>query len=254
MSGSSLRNAVHRRNHKERSQPVQRAKYGLLEKHKDYIQRARDHNLKRDRIKRLREIAALRNKDEFNFGMIRSRTVNGVHIQDRGNEALENDVVALLKTQDAGYVRAQIMAEKKRITALTERIAPAVPTLSTEWLEAKEERKETLQKAGLLVADPLDKKKGKQKAFDFYDFDFDEEEEEQNTGLIGGQGKKTVWADDVDQVRSYQPSSLQDADKAAGTTRQGQVSRGSRFPLYIHLYSLRDHDLCRTTSATLSPS
>lgn len=70
-----IRNFVHRRNHKERSQPTHRArKFGLLEKHKDYVQRARDHHSKRDRIKRLREKALDRNKDEFYFGMVRGKT------------------------------------------------------------------------------------------------------------------------------------------------------------------------------------
>jgi U3 small nucleolar RNA-associated protein 11 len=70
----ALRNVIHRRNHKERSQLSHRKHLGLLEKHKDYVQRAADHHSKRDRIKRLREKAALKNKDEFYFGMVNSKT------------------------------------------------------------------------------------------------------------------------------------------------------------------------------------
>lgn len=69
-----LRNVVQRRNHKERAQLSGRKHLGLLEKHKDYIQRAADHHSKRDRIKRLREKAAERNKDEFYFGMVQGQT------------------------------------------------------------------------------------------------------------------------------------------------------------------------------------
>jgi hypothetical protein len=71
---SSLRNSLHRRNHKERSQLSHRQRFGILEKHKDYVLRARDYHSKKDRIKRLREKAADRNKDEFYFGMNRERT------------------------------------------------------------------------------------------------------------------------------------------------------------------------------------
>ena len=77
---SSLRNSLHRRNHKERSQLSHRQRFGILEKHKDYVLRARDYHSKQDRIKRLRQKATDRNKDEFYFGMNRERTeVCGVY-------------------------------------------------------------------------------------------------------------------------------------------------------------------------------
>lgn len=102
-----------KRQHRERGQLVGRAKLGLLEKHKDYIKRAKDYHSKEDRIKKLRQKAAERNKDEFYFGMVNSRTKKGIHVQDRGNEAMPVDVVKLLKTQDAGYVRTLLNTEEK---------------------------------------------------------------------------------------------------------------------------------------------
>ena len=102
---SSLRNSLHRRNHKERSQLAHRTKYGVLEKHKDYVLRARDYHAKRDRIHRLRQKAANKNKDEFYFAMKNERTVGGVHVKDRGHTAMPMDMVKLLKSQDEGYIR-----------------------------------------------------------------------------------------------------------------------------------------------------
>jgi len=120
---SSLRNSLHRRNHKERSQLAHRTRFGILEKHKDYVKRARDYHSKQNRLNRLKQKAAERNKDEFYFSMIRERTKvcfgenlfgseltlppvqNGVHIQSRGNAALPTDIVKVLKTQDENYVR-----------------------------------------------------------------------------------------------------------------------------------------------------
>jgi len=71
---SSLKNSLHRRNHKERSQLAHRSKLGILEKHKDYVKRARDYHSKQERLQRLRQKAAARNKDEFYFSMIREKT------------------------------------------------------------------------------------------------------------------------------------------------------------------------------------
>jgi U3 small nucleolar RNA-associated protein 11 len=128
-----LRNSLHRRNHKERAQLVGRKKLGLLEKHKDYVQRAKDYHSKQDRIKRLKVKAAERNKDEFYFAMKSSQTKvsladwdpclclivistveqKGVHVASRGNVALPTDIVKVLKSQDANYIRTMRNAGRK---------------------------------------------------------------------------------------------------------------------------------------------
>lgn len=91
-----------------------RQKLGLLEKHKDYVLRAKDYHSKQDRLKKLRGKAALRNEDEFYFGMIRGRTERGVHVQDTpGTEALPNDVARLLKSQDIKYIQTLRSKEQK---------------------------------------------------------------------------------------------------------------------------------------------
>jgi len=113
---SSMRNAVQRRNHKERAQPVEREKWGLLEKRKDYKLRAADHKQKKQKLKLLSEKARDRNPDEFSFNMLSSKVdKQGKKVADRGNQVLSLDVVKLLKTQDAGYIRTMLqMARKER--------------------------------------------------------------------------------------------------------------------------------------------
>ncbi|KAG2057046.1 small-subunit processome [Suillus hirtellus] len=155
---SSLRNSLHRRNHKERSQLSHRAKFGILEKHKDYVQRARDYHSKQDRITRLRQKAADRNKDEFYFGMNKERTVQGVHVKDRGNISMPMDMVKLLKTQDEGYVRTmrangikKIERIKSQLTALANLIAPQDDNIEDDGEDALDETDlETLREAGII--------------------------------------------------------------------------------------------------------
>ncbi|KDO50883.1 hypothetical protein CISIN_1g030475mg [Citrus sinensis] len=48
---SSRRNAIPRRAHKERAQPQSRKKFGLLEKHKDYVVRAKAYRKKEETIR-----------------------------------------------------------------------------------------------------------------------------------------------------------------------------------------------------------
>lgn len=71
---SAWKNVVPRREHRERPQPEARQHLGLLEKHKDYVKRARAHHSKRDRIVALKRRAELRNKDEFYHGMAGAKT------------------------------------------------------------------------------------------------------------------------------------------------------------------------------------
>ncbi|KAI5362035.1 Putative small-subunit processome, Utp11 protein [Septoria linicola] len=122
---SSLRNAVQRRNHRERAQPAERAKWGLLEKRKDYKLRAADHKTKTKKIKALQSKASERNEDEFYFSMVNNASKGGIRVSKRGEAnnggaagAMDVDVVRLMKTQDAGYLRTQLQRvrnQKKRV-------------------------------------------------------------------------------------------------------------------------------------------
>ncbi|KAL2161396.1 hypothetical protein VTH06DRAFT_7957 [Thermothelomyces fergusii] len=128
---SSLRNSIHRRAHRERAQPLERARLGLLEKKKDYQKRARDYSKKQQVLKSLRQKAAERNEDEFYFGMLsrrgpgdpatRGRAFTGHVDGDRGNRAMDVDTVRLLKTQDLGYVRTMRNVAAKELRELEER-------------------------------------------------------------------------------------------------------------------------------------
>lgn len=129
---SSLRNSVARRPHRERAQPVERRRLGLLEKHKDYSLRAKDYNKKKEQLKNLRQKAADRNEDEFYFGMM-SRKGPGARVKegrsytgkvqgDRGNKALDMETVRLLKTQDMGYVRSMRQIASKQVAKLEQQL------------------------------------------------------------------------------------------------------------------------------------
>ncbi|KAF2808197.1 putative U3 small nucleolar RNA-associated protein Utp11 [Mytilinidion resinicola] len=119
---SSMRNAVQRRNHRERAQPEERAKWGLLEKSKDYKLRAQDFRMKKQKLRALKSKAADRNPDEFSFKMMSSKADNGRKLGDRGNKALSVDVVKLLKTQDIGYVRTMLQATRKEREKLEQEV------------------------------------------------------------------------------------------------------------------------------------
>lgn len=116
---SSFRNAISRRAYKERAQPHLRKKFGLLEKHKDYVVRAQAFHKKEEALQKLKEKAAFRNPDEFYFKMIKTRTVDGVHRPESQANKYSPEELMLMKTQDMGYVLQKVQSEKKKIEKLT---------------------------------------------------------------------------------------------------------------------------------------
>ncbi|BFZ57107.1 hypothetical protein PYCC9005_004157 [Savitreella phatthalungensis] len=113
--GSFSRTTQQKRQHRERAQPFGRQKFGLLEKKKDYVLRARDYADKQARLKALRGKAERKNEDEYYHGMVHATTRKGVQTSDRGNTALTQDQVKILKSQDAKYVRFVASVEAKKL-------------------------------------------------------------------------------------------------------------------------------------------
>ncbi|TPX37223.1 hypothetical protein SmJEL517_g00859 [Synchytrium microbalum] len=127
---SSLRNSVNRRTHRERSQPGARSKLGLLEKHKDYVLRAKDYNSKQKRLAALRDKAYFRNPDEFYYKMMSTKTKGGVHIAER-NEKFSHEFLKLLKTQDQNYVNFQRMVNQRKMDKLQSDIHIPTPNAAS---------------------------------------------------------------------------------------------------------------------------
>ncbi|XP_063954700.1 probable U3 small nucleolar RNA-associated protein 11 [Lytechinus pictus] len=106
------------KSHRERSQPSSRAKFGLLEKKKDYQLRARDYHKKQAALKRLRQKARDRNPDEFYYKMISTRMIDGVHTSVKKDEPTTEEQVKMMETQDLRYVNHKMTVESKKIEKL----------------------------------------------------------------------------------------------------------------------------------------
>ncbi|CAG9467844.1 unnamed protein product [Pedinophyceae sp. YPF-701] len=116
---AAYRKAVRRKTHKERSQPSYRSKYGLLEKKKDYRQRARDFHKKEKALSVLRKKAEEKNPDEFYFAMQNARTRGGIH-DGRLTQAnkYSQEELALMRTQDVRYLGMKAQQEAKKVERL----------------------------------------------------------------------------------------------------------------------------------------
>ncbi|KAI9340578.1 small-subunit processome [Obelidium mucronatum] len=117
---SSLRKAAPRKAHKERSQLASRQHLGLLEKKKDYILRATDFKEKKKKLRKMKEKAALKNEDEFYFGMINAKTKKGIMTKEAESrlKQFSHDEMALLKTQDKNYINYQRSINLKKMERL----------------------------------------------------------------------------------------------------------------------------------------
>ncbi|XP_057690684.1 probable U3 small nucleolar RNA-associated protein 11 [Corythoichthys intestinalis] len=119
---SSFRKALksRQRNHQERSQPEARKHLGLLEKKKDYKQRANDYHKKQNTLLALRKKALEKNPDEFYFNMINSQLKDGVHMSKKQEEDQEvtEEQKKVMTTQDIKYVEMKRVAEARKIEKL----------------------------------------------------------------------------------------------------------------------------------------
>ena len=115
---------MQRKEHKERAQPIKRKRFGLLEKHKDYVKRAKDYHSKQDRLQKMRKKAAVKNPDEFYFGMKNAKTKKGVHkVEKHRPEAMMSaDMQKLVSTQDLTYAHMTLAQEKKKIDNLQDNL------------------------------------------------------------------------------------------------------------------------------------
>lgn len=123
----SLTLNVQKKQHRERAQPLERRKLGMLEKKKDYKLRSQDFHAKEAQLKLLRKKAQERNPDEYYHEMSHSRREDDgsgvlVYDQKKGPAASANgltaDAVKLLKTQDSSYVQTHLSHEQNNIKRL----------------------------------------------------------------------------------------------------------------------------------------
>ncbi|POW12457.1 hypothetical protein PSTT_04471 [Puccinia striiformis] len=105
---------VQKRQHRERSQPLHRSRLGLLEKHSDYVKRAKDYNSKKDRLQKLK----LKANVHYNF--------------NQTNSPLDNQLVKLLKTQDYNYIKTCRAIEENKIIKIKERLGPMIIRVQSE--------------------------------------------------------------------------------------------------------------------------
>ncbi|KUI60479.1 putative U3 small nucleolar RNA-associated protein 11 [Cytospora mali] len=189
---SSMRNSIQRRSHRERGQLKEREKFGLLEKHKDYSLRAKDHKKKQTVLKSLKQKAAERNEDEFYFGMMSrgfssgkfagGKKWTGTVAGDRGNKALDIDTVRLLKTQDLGYLRTMRNVVSKEVAELEQKVTIAGAFAGVDPNEEEED------------------------GFD------SEEDEAPRKAKPQPKSKKIVFADSPEELESKLPEQDDDAD------------------------------------------
>ncbi|CAG5116763.1 unnamed protein product [Candidula unifasciata] len=101
--------------HRERPVPAERSHMGMLERKKDYKERAKSFHKKEDTLKKLRRKADDRNPDEFYFNMTRTKKEDGDHqLREEAVPEVTEDQQKLMATQDKRYVLYRLSKELKK--------------------------------------------------------------------------------------------------------------------------------------------
>ncbi|XP_039257260.2 putative U3 small nucleolar RNA-associated protein 11 [Styela clava] len=145
MSAFKKAQKAKQRPHRERAQPESRRHLGILEKKKDYKERADNFHSKEKRIKILRKKALEKNPDEFYHKMIHKRLTEGELWLDnkRPEDTMTEAQKKLMASQDLNYVSMRLQMEKKKIAKLSEFIdlADKPQNTRTIFVDSKEEAK-----------------------------------------------------------------------------------------------------------------
>lgn len=115
---------VQKKQHRERAQTLNRARFGHLEKKKDYRLRAADYHKKQAALKALKAKAAQYNPDEYYHAMINKKTDDqGIIITERDSSVeLTPQQMKLFKSQDVNYVRTMRLNEVQKIRKLKDQL------------------------------------------------------------------------------------------------------------------------------------
>jgi len=156
-----------KKEYKERVQPASRRKLGMLEKHKDYVQRAREHHRKQKELKVLQQKAENRNPDEFRFEMENARLdpSTGKWKKLPSKKELEEEEKygeeerRLLQTQDMAYLEMRRSIDLRKVEKLRSglhRLDEPVRAKHTLFVDDDEaERVQKSEEPAAAVADML---------------------------------------------------------------------------------------------------
>ncbi|KAL3316674.1 UTP11-like, U3 small nucleolar ribonucleoprotein, partial [Cichlidogyrus casuarinus] len=118
--------------HKERAQPQNRKKFGILPKKTDFIKRSRDYQAKESKLRELRIKSMMKNPDEFYFSMN-----NANFDKELGHiplncvvEKTDQEMQPILK-MDIEKLKIEIQSEKAKIAQLRERFNLGFANAST---------------------------------------------------------------------------------------------------------------------------
>ncbi|CUF74897.1 U3 snoRNA-associated protein UTP11, putative [Bodo saltans] len=118
---------IKRTAHKERSQPASRKHLGALEKHKDYVKRAKRRHDKVSKLNKLKRAAAQRNPDEYHMKMTEAVMDVASGKMKRKNaskeERLKDTKLQLLKnSENINYLRHAAEHDRRRAKELLDEV------------------------------------------------------------------------------------------------------------------------------------